>query len=49
MLTQVVAKTLYEVIALPVTVKAVRFVKKHEQTDVYDDNISYNAFKIKDI
>lgn len=49
MLTQVVAKTLYEVIALPVTIKVVRFVKKYEQTDVYDENISYNAFKIKDI
>lgn len=49
MLTQVVAKTLYEVIALPITIKVVRLVKKHEQTDVYDDNISYNAFKIKDI
>lgn len=49
MLTQVVAKTLYEVIALPITIKVVRIVKRHEQTDIYDENISYNAFKIKDI
>ncbi len=49
MWTQVVAKTLYELIALPITIKVVRFVKAREQTDVYDDNISYNAFKIKDI
>lgn len=49
MLTQVVAKTLYEVIALPVTIRVVRFVKRYEQTDVYDENISYNAFKIKEI
>ena len=49
MITQVVAKTLYEVFALPITIRVVNYVKKHEDTDVYDDNISYNAFKIKQI
>ncbi len=49
MLTQVVAKTLYEVIALPITIKVVHIIKRHEQTDTYDENISYNAFKITDI
>jgi len=49
MLTQVIAKTLYEVIALPVTIRVVRFVKRIEDTDVYDDGISYNAFKVSDI
>ena len=49
MITQVVAKTLYEIFALPITIRVVNYVKKHEDTDVYDDNISYNAFKIKQI
>lgn len=49
MLTQVVAKTLYEIIALPITIRVVRLVKKFEGIDVYDENISYNAFKVKDI
>ncbi len=49
MLTQVVAKTLYEVVALPVTLRVVKKVKKYEGTDVYDDEISYNPLKIKDI
>lgn len=49
MLTQVIAKTIYEIIALPATIRIVRFIKDFEGTDVYDENISYNAFRIKDI
>ncbi len=49
MLTQVVAKTLYEIVALPITVRVVKRVKKLEGVDVYDDEISYNPLKIKDI
>ena len=49
MLTQVVAKTLYEILALPLTIRVVNYVKRHEHTDVFDDNISYNAFKIKEL
>ncbi|MBQ0022999.1 MAG: queuosine precursor transporter [Prevotellaceae bacterium] len=49
MITQVIAKTLYEIIVLPVTIQIVKRVKKVEDTDVYDDNISYNAFAIKEI
>ena len=49
MLTQVVAKTLYEVIVLPITIKVVKFVKKYEETDVYDEDVSYNAFNIKQL
>ena len=49
MITQVIAKTLYEVIALPVTIRVVNYIKKHEEIDVYDDNVSYNAFKVKQI
>ena len=37
-------KTFIEVIFTPFTYKIVAFVKKHEQTDVYDYNVSYNPF-----
>lgn len=46
MFWQVILKTLYEVVALPVTIRVVRFVKRYEQEDVYDDDISYNILKI---
>ena len=49
MVTQVVAKTLYEIVVLPLTIQVVKYVKKIEDVDVYDDNISYSAFKIKEI
>ena len=48
-ITQVVLKTLYEVIALPVTRRVVKFVKEHDNEDVYDRDISYNIFKVKNI
>lgn len=46
MVTQVVLKSMYEVIILPVTIRVVKFVKKIEGDDVFDDNISYNIFKL---
>lgn len=48
-LTQTAMKTGYEIIALPLTNVLVKWVKKKEQTDVYDTDISYNPLKIKDI
>lgn len=41
---QVILKTLYEVVALPITINVVKLVKRHEELDVYDDGISYNPF-----
>lgn len=49
MLTQIVLKTFYEVIILPVTNVIVRTVKDHEGIDTFDENISYNPFRITDI
>ncbi len=50
MLLQVVLKTLYEVIALPVTVRVVRAVKRIDGSDVYDDGpVSYNPVKLSDL
>ena len=48
MISQVVLKTLYEIIVLPVTVCVVKATKRHEDLDTYDNNISYNIFKIKE-
>ncbi len=49
MATQIVLKTLYEVIILPVTNIVVKKVKEYEGTDTFDENISYNPFRISDI
>ena len=45
MVWQVVLKTAYEVVALPLTIRVVRWVKLHEEEDVYDDAISYSIWK----
>lgn len=49
MFTQVVVKTLYEIIILPLTDIVVKKLKKMEGIDTYDNNISYNPFRIQDI
>ena len=46
---QIVLKSMYEVIILPVTIRVVKVIKKIDCSDVYDTNISYNVLKIKDI
>jgi len=46
MLAQVSFKVLYEMLILPITSQVVKALKKHEDTDVYDENISYNPFII---
>jgi len=48
-LTQTALKTAYEIIALPLTNYIVKRVKKIENTNVFDNSISYNPFKMKDI
>ena len=49
MLVQVILKTLYEVVVLPVTIRVVKYIKRMEGTDVYDQHISYNILKINEI
>lgn len=49
MFLQVFLKTLYEIIVLPVTIRVVRYIKRKENTDVFDKNVSYNVLKIKDL
>ncbi len=49
MAIQVVLKSLYEVIILPVTIRVVRAVKRVDGSDVYDDGISYKFWKIGEL
>ena len=49
MFVQVILKTFYEIIILPVTIRVVRYIKKTEGTDVFDENISYNVLKIREL
>ena len=49
MIAQVSVKVLYEIIILPVTALVVRKVKAYEGIDTFDEDISYNPFKIFDI
>jgi uncharacterized integral membrane protein (TIGR00697 family) len=49
MVTQASLKSLYEIIILPLTVQIVKYVKKIEGNDIYDEDISFNPFKIKEI
>lgn len=46
---QILLKSLYEVMILPVTIRVVKAIKKIDGSDVYDTDISYNILKIKDI
>ena len=46
---QIVLKSLYEVMILPVTIRVVKAIKKIDGSDVYDTDISNNVLKVKDI
>lgn len=46
---QIVAKTLYEILVLPITVRVVAAVKRWENTDIYDDNVSYKFWQLTDL
>ena len=45
MVWQVILKTVYEIIVLPITIRVVKALKKYEGEDVYDEGISYGWFK----
>lgn len=46
MLWQVLLKTIYEVIALPMTIRIVKKLKEHEGEDVYDTGVNYSIWEI---
>ena len=47
MCIQIILKSMYEVIILPVTIRVVKAIKKIDGSDVYDTDISYNVLKVK--
>ena len=44
--TQVMLKTLYEIVVLPVTIRVVKMLKRVEGTEVTDVNVDYRWWKI---
>lgn len=49
MCVQVILKSMYEVVILPVTIRVVKAIKRIDGSDVYDDGISYKIWKIGDL
>lgn len=49
MVAQVCVKIVYEIVILPVTTRVVKLIKRRENVDIYDENISYNPFNVWDI
>ena len=49
MAVQIFAKTAYEILVLPLTIRVVARLKTLEGIDAYDTNVSYNILKIKEI
>jgi uncharacterized integral membrane protein (TIGR00697 family) len=46
---EILLKSAYEAVILPVTNLVVRYIKRTEQSDVFDENISYNILRVKDV
>lgn len=42
-------KTAYEILVLPLTIYLVKRIKRLENADVYDENVDYNPFKVKEV
>ena len=49
LLAQVSFKVCYEIVILPMTIQVVKALKRYEGIDTFDENISYNPFKVADI
>lgn len=47
MCIQIVLKSMYEVLILPVTIRVVKAIKKIDGSDVYDEGVSYKIWKIR--
>jgi uncharacterized PurR-regulated membrane protein YhhQ (DUF165 family) len=48
-ITQACIKTVYEIVILPVTIVVVKWIKRVEGIDSFDESISYNPFLINQI
>lgn len=49
MCLQIILKSAYEIIILPVTIRVVKAVKRIDGSDVYDNGISYKIWKIREL
>lgn len=49
MCIQILLKSMYEVLVLPITIRVVNAVKRMDGSDVYDDGISYKVWKINEL
>lgn len=49
MCIQVILKSMYEVLILPVTIRVVKAIKRIDGSDVFDEGISYKVWKIGDL
>ena len=47
--SQVILKTVYEIVVLPITIRIVGKTKQLEGEDVYDNGINYSVWKIQNI
>ncbi|WP_321287202.1 queuosine precursor transporter [uncultured Sunxiuqinia sp.] len=47
--TQALLKTVYEILVLPLTYVVVKKVKAIEGIDTFDENVSYNPFRLKQV
>ena len=47
--TQACIKTVYEIVILPFTILIVKWIKKVEGIDTYDESVSYNPFSFRQI
>lgn len=48
-ISQVILKTMYEIVILPITIRVVRRTKQIEGVDAYYNDVNYNIWKIKNI
>lgn len=48
-LTQTCIKVGFEVIALPLTIVVVKWIKRDEGVDTFDTSVSYNPFKLSEV
>ncbi len=46
---QIILKSAYEIIILPITIRVVKAVKRVDGSDVYDDGVSYKIWKIREL
>lgn len=49
MAVQIVLKTAYEIVILPVTIKVVNYIKRIDECDAFDVNVSYKFWRIGDL